>query len=156
MFSWHKLDQINVIITHNIKVNEKKNMFEPRTDRQLNRLASVSFLLVHTVLIDFAYSYLFSSSTKTSTHYLRNNTTFCRLNNCFFCYSYSNLQGTSQTSCDFQYLSEVDSICGHNKECQSAARGVLMILRGSPGPQLGPRECAKNSCLNRAMRDIGV
>ncbi|XP_055921632.1 DNA ligase 1 isoform X1 [Eupeodes corollae] len=68
---------------------------------------------------------------------------------CYLC-------GTSQVACDFQYLAEADSICGHNNECQSAARSVLMILRGSPGPQLGPKECIKNPCLNRAMREIGL
>lgn len=46
-------------------------------------------------------------------------------------------------------------MCGHNKECQSAARSALMILRGSPGPQLGPRECIKNPCLYRVLRNIG-
>lgn len=68
---------------------------------------------------------------------------------CYLC-------GTSPVSCDFQYLAEADSICGHNNDCQSAARSVLMILRGSPGPQLGPKECIKNPCLNRAMREIGL
>jgi len=66
---------------------------------------------------------------------------------CYLC-------GTSQSSCDFQYLNDADSICGHNKECQSAARSALMILRGSPGPLLGPRECAKNPCLHQVLRDI--
>lgn len=65
------------------------------------------------------------------------------------------LQGTSQTSCDLQYLTDADAICGPNSpECESAARSALMILRGAPGPQLGPRECARNSCLYNAIRDI--
>lgn len=68
---------------------------------------------------------------------------------CYLC-------GTSQSSCDFQYLNDADSICGYNKECQSAARSALMILRGSPGPLLGPRECAKNPCLHQVLRDIGL
>lgn len=54
-----------------------------------------------------------------------------------------------------QYLAEADAVCGHNKECQSAARSALMILRGKPGPQLGPRECSKNRCLYQALREIG-
>lgn len=64
------------------------------------------------------------------------------------------IQGTSQTSCDFQYLSETDEICGTNHECQSTAHLMLMILRGSTsGPQqIGPMECAKNPCLLQAMR----
>lgn len=66
-------------------------------------------------------------------------------------------QGTSQIACDYQYLSEADAICGkNNNDCQAAARSVLMILRGTPGPQLGPRECIKNSCLYSAMREIGL
>ncbi|XP_065369585.1 DNA ligase 1 isoform X2 [Calliphora vicina] len=69
---------------------------------------------------------------------------------CYLC-------GTSQIACDYQYLSEADAICGNNNnECQAAARSVLMILRGTPGPQLGPRECIKNSCLYSAMREIGL
>ncbi|KAL9914165.1 uncharacterized protein ACN2A1_001276 isoform 1-T2 [Glossina fuscipes fuscipes] len=69
---------------------------------------------------------------------------------CYLC-------GTSHIACDYQYLEEADDVCGPlNKECQAAARSVLMILRGTPGPQLGPRECAKNSCLYNAMREIGL
>ncbi|XP_046809658.1 trichohyalin isoform X2 [Lucilia cuprina] len=69
---------------------------------------------------------------------------------CYLC-------GTSQIACDYQYLSEADAVCGNNNnECQAAARSVLMILRGTPGPQLGPRECIKNSCLYSAMREIGL
>uniref|UniRef100_A0A1L8DTB7 Putative ubiquitin-protein ligase/hyperplastic discs protein n=1 Tax=Nyssomyia neivai TaxID=330878 RepID=A0A1L8DTB7_9DIPT len=66
---------------------------------------------------------------------------------CYIC-------GASITACDFQYLAEADSICGASTECQSAARSALMILRGSPGPQLGPRECARNPCLSTALREI--
>lgn len=68
---------------------------------------------------------------------------------CYLC-------GASTVTCDFQYLAEADAICGHNNECQSAARSVLMILRGSSRPQLDPKECTKNSCLNRAMIEIGL
>uniref|UniRef100_A0A1A9WP42 Uncharacterized protein n=1 Tax=Glossina brevipalpis TaxID=37001 RepID=A0A1A9WP42_9MUSC len=69
---------------------------------------------------------------------------------CYLC-------STSHLTCDYQYLEEADAVCGPlNKECQATARSVLMILRGSPGPQLGPRECAKNSCLYNAMREIGL
>ncbi|XP_062128446.1 uncharacterized protein LOC133840565 isoform X2 [Drosophila sulfurigaster albostrigata] len=68
---------------------------------------------------------------------------------CYLC-------GTSQVACDYQYLAEADSICGSSNECQAAARSVLMILRGTPGRQLGPRECLKNPCLYRAMREIGL
>uniref|UniRef100_A0A1A9UIY2 THD domain-containing protein n=1 Tax=Glossina austeni TaxID=7395 RepID=A0A1A9UIY2_GLOAU len=69
---------------------------------------------------------------------------------CYLC-------GTSHIACDYQYLEEADDVCGPlSKECQAAARSVLMILRGTPGPQLGPRECAKNSCLYNAMREIGL
>lgn len=68
---------------------------------------------------------------------------------CYLC-------GTSQTACDFQYLSEADSLCGRNNDCQSAARAALMILRGTPGPQLGPKECMRNNCLYRAMKEIGL
>ena len=72
-------------------------------------------------------------------------------------YSIKTKQGTSQIACDYQYLSEADAVCGNNNnECQAAARSVLMILRGTPGPQLGPRECIKNSCLYSAMREIGL
>lgn len=66
-------------------------------------------------------------------------------------------QGTSQIACDYQYLAEADALCGpNNNDCQASARSVLMILRGTPGPQLGPRECVKNSCLYSAMREIGL
>ncbi|XP_055379432.1 trichohyalin [Condylostylus longicornis] len=68
---------------------------------------------------------------------------------CYLC-------GISPVACDLQYLSDADSICGHNSDCQSAARSVLMILRGTPGPQLGPKECLKNPCLYRVMREIGL
>ncbi|XP_073844952.1 uncharacterized protein isoform X1 [Musca autumnalis] len=69
---------------------------------------------------------------------------------CYLC-------GTSQISCDYQYLAEADAVCGpNNNDCQATARSVLMILRGTPGPQLGPRECVKNSCLYSAMREIGL
>ncbi|XP_070068454.1 uncharacterized protein [Drosophila takahashii] len=68
---------------------------------------------------------------------------------CYLC-------GASQVACDYQYLAEADGICGDSNECQSAARSILMILRGSPGRQLGPRECLKNPCLYRAMREIGL
>ncbi|KAH8394808.1 hypothetical protein KR222_006454, partial [Zaprionus bogoriensis] len=68
---------------------------------------------------------------------------------CYLC-------GASQVACDYQYLAEADSICGSSNECQAAARSVLMILRGTPGRQLGPRECLKNPCLYRAMREIGL
>ncbi|XP_059620527.1 zinc finger CCCH domain-containing protein 13 [Phlebotomus argentipes] len=67
---------------------------------------------------------------------------------CYIC-------GTSLTACDFQYLAEADSMCNANTECQSAARSALMILRGNPGPQLGPRECSRNPCLSVYLRDIG-
>ncbi|GAB0094242.1 uncharacterized protein DMENIID0001_095020 [Sergentomyia squamirostris] len=66
---------------------------------------------------------------------------------CYIC-------GTSVTACDFQYLAEADSVCGPSSECQSAARSALMILRGNPGPQLGPRECSRNPCLSAALREI--
>lgn len=65
-------------------------------------------------------------------------------------------QGASQVACDYQYLAEADNICGSSNECQAAARSVLMILRGTPARQLGPRECLKNPCLYRAMREIGL
>ncbi|XP_017049849.1 uncharacterized protein LOC108093958 isoform X2 [Drosophila ficusphila] len=68
---------------------------------------------------------------------------------CYLC-------GASQVACDYQYLAEADGVCGDSHECQSAARSILMILRGSPGRQLGPRECLKNPCLYRAMREIGL
>ncbi|XP_064543611.1 uncharacterized protein LOC135432070 isoform X2 [Drosophila montana] len=68
---------------------------------------------------------------------------------CYLC-------GASQVACDYQYLAEADTICGSSNECQAAARSVLMILRGTPGRQLGPRECLKNPCLYRAMREIGL
>ncbi|KAH8372249.1 hypothetical protein KR093_010772, partial [Drosophila rubida] len=68
---------------------------------------------------------------------------------CYLC-------GTSQVACDYQYLAEADTICGSSNDCQAAARSVLMILRGTPGRQLGPRECLKNPCLYRAMREIGL
>ncbi|XP_013108167.2 cyclin-dependent kinase 11B isoform X1 [Stomoxys calcitrans] len=70
---------------------------------------------------------------------------------CYLC-------GTSQIACDYQYLAEADAVCGtsNNNDCQATARSVLMILRGTPGPQLGPRECVKNSCLFSAMREIGL
>ncbi|XP_017120341.1 uncharacterized protein DDB_G0286299 isoform X2 [Drosophila elegans] len=68
---------------------------------------------------------------------------------CYLC-------GASQVACDYQYLAEADGVCGDSNECQSAARSILMILRGSPGRQLGPRECLKNPCLYRAMREIGL
>ncbi|XP_067633025.1 neurofilament medium polypeptide [Eurosta solidaginis] len=68
---------------------------------------------------------------------------------CYLC-------GTSQVACDYQYLAEADSICGNNNDCQAAARSILMVLRGTPAPQLGPRECLKNSCLHGAMREIGL
>ncbi|XP_034478135.1 uncharacterized protein LOC117784494 [Drosophila innubila] len=68
---------------------------------------------------------------------------------CYLC-------GTSQVACDYQYLAEADSVCGSSNDCQAAARSVLMILRGTPGRQLGPRECLKNPCLYRAMREIGL
>ncbi|XP_055531774.1 uncharacterized protein LOC129722393 [Wyeomyia smithii] len=68
---------------------------------------------------------------------------------CYLC-------GSSQTVCDLQYLTEADSICEGQGNCQSTARSALMILRGFPGPQLGPRECAKNPCLYRAMIEVGV
>lgn len=65
-------------------------------------------------------------------------------------------QGVSPKVCDLQYLSEAENICENQADCQSTARSVLMILRGFPGPQLGPRECAKNPCLYRAMLEVGV
>ncbi|XP_017961270.1 uncharacterized protein LOC108654453 isoform X3 [Drosophila navojoa] len=68
---------------------------------------------------------------------------------CYLC-------GASQVACDYQYLAEADTICGSSNECQASARSVLMILRGTPGRQLGPRECLKNPCLYRAMREIGL
>ncbi|XP_017150438.1 uncharacterized protein LOC108160752 isoform X1 [Drosophila miranda] len=68
---------------------------------------------------------------------------------CYLC-------GASQVACDYQYLAEADSICGSSNDCQSVARSILMILRGTPGRQLGPRECLKNPCLYRAMREIGL
>ncbi|KAM8714365.1 hypothetical protein ACLKA7_014487 [Drosophila subpalustris] len=68
---------------------------------------------------------------------------------CYLC-------GTSQVACDYQYLAEADTICGSSNDCQAAARSVLMILRGTPGRQMGPRECLKNPCLYRAMREIGL
>nr|AAN71561.1 RH30075p [Drosophila melanogaster] len=68
---------------------------------------------------------------------------------CYLC-------GASQVACDYQYLAEADSVCGDSNDCQSAARYILMILRGSHGRQLGPRECLKNPCLYRAMREIGL
>ncbi|XP_017087829.2 uncharacterized protein [Drosophila bipectinata] len=68
---------------------------------------------------------------------------------CYLC-------GASQVACDYQYLAEADGICGGSNDCQSAARSILMILRGAPGRQLGPRECLKNPCLYRAMREIGL
>ncbi|XP_068147040.1 myb-like protein X isoform X4 [Drosophila tropicalis] len=68
---------------------------------------------------------------------------------CYLC-------GASQVACDYQYLAEADSLCGNSNDCQSAARSVLMILRSTPGPQIGPRECLKNPCLYRAMREIGL
>ncbi|XP_043662235.1 histone acetyltransferase KAT6A isoform X1 [Drosophila teissieri] len=68
---------------------------------------------------------------------------------CYLC-------GASQVACDYQYLAEADGVCGDSNECQSAARSILMILRGSHGRQLGPRECLKNPCLYRAMREIGL
>nr|NP_001246233.1 uncharacterized protein Dmel_CG2269, isoform D [Drosophila melanogaster]NP_724880.1 uncharacterized protein Dmel_CG2269, isoform B [Drosophila melanogaster]AAM71057.1 uncharacterized protein Dmel_CG2269, isoform B [Drosophila melanogaster]AFH07988.1 uncharacterized protein Dmel_CG2269, isoform D [Drosophila melanogaster] len=68
---------------------------------------------------------------------------------CYLC-------GASQVACDYQYLAEADSVCGDSNDCQSAARSILMILRGSHGRQLGPRECLKNPCLYRAMREIGL
>uniref|UniRef100_A0AAG5D8Z0 Uncharacterized protein n=1 Tax=Anopheles atroparvus TaxID=41427 RepID=A0AAG5D8Z0_ANOAO len=68
---------------------------------------------------------------------------------CYLC-------GVSPKVCDLQYLSEADNICETQPDCQSTARSVLMILRGFPGPQLGPRECAKNPCLYRAMLEVGV
>ncbi|XP_053962238.1 uncharacterized protein LOC128865875 isoform X1 [Anastrepha ludens] len=68
---------------------------------------------------------------------------------CYLC-------STSQVACDYQYLTEADSICGNNNDCQAAARSILMILRGTLNPQLGPRECMKNSCLHSAMREIGL
>lgn len=68
---------------------------------------------------------------------------------CYLC-------GTSQTDCDFQYLLEADTLCEKQASCQTAARSALTILRGFPGPQLGPRECAKNPCLYRAMVEVGV
>uniref|UniRef100_A0A336LNG4 CSON015037 protein n=1 Tax=Culicoides sonorensis TaxID=179676 RepID=A0A336LNG4_CULSO len=68
---------------------------------------------------------------------------------CYLC-------GTSQSECDFQYLADAETICGHHAGCQSAARSALMILRGFPSPTLGPRECAKNPCLYQALKDIGV
>ncbi|XP_032590914.1 histone-lysine N-methyltransferase, H3 lysine-79 specific isoform X2 [Drosophila grimshawi] len=68
---------------------------------------------------------------------------------CYLC-------GASQVACDYQYLAEADTICGSSNDCQASARSVLMILRGTPGRQLGPRECLKNPCLYRAMREIGL
>uniref|UniRef100_A0A182MP81 Uncharacterized protein n=1 Tax=Anopheles culicifacies TaxID=139723 RepID=A0A182MP81_9DIPT len=68
---------------------------------------------------------------------------------CYLC-------GVSPKVCDLQYLSEADNICENQPDCQTTARSVLMILRGFPGPQLGPRECAKNPCLYRAMVEVGV
>lgn len=65
-------------------------------------------------------------------------------------------QGTHQNVCDFQYLTEADTICEGQSNCLSTARSALMILRGFPGPQLGPRECSKNPCLYRAMVELGV
>lgn len=73
-----------------------------------------------------------------------------------FNFIFSNIQGTSQSECDFQYLADAETICGHHLGCQSAARSALMILRGFPSPTLGPRECAKNPCLYQALKDIGV
>lgn len=68
---------------------------------------------------------------------------------CYLC-------GTTQSVCDFQYLAEADTICEGQSNCLSTARSALMILRGFPGPQLGPRECSKNPCLYRAMLELGV
>uniref|UniRef100_A0A182PEX8 Uncharacterized protein n=1 Tax=Anopheles epiroticus TaxID=199890 RepID=A0A182PEX8_9DIPT len=68
---------------------------------------------------------------------------------CYLC-------GVSPKVCDLQYLSEADNICENQPDCQATARSVLMILRGFPGPQLGPRECSKNPCLYRAMVEVGV
>nr|XP_019553794.2 stress response protein NST1 isoform X1 [Aedes albopictus] len=68
---------------------------------------------------------------------------------CYLC-------GTQQNVCDFQYLTEADTICEGQSSCLSTARSALMILRGFPGPQLGPRECSKNPCLYRAMMELGV
>uniref|UniRef100_A0A182N7I9 Uncharacterized protein n=1 Tax=Anopheles dirus TaxID=7168 RepID=A0A182N7I9_9DIPT len=68
---------------------------------------------------------------------------------CYLC-------GVSPKVCDLQYISEADNICENQPDCQTTARSVLMILRGFPGPQLGPRECAKNPCLYRAMMEVGV
>ncbi|XP_058054755.1 uncharacterized protein LOC131206276 [Anopheles bellator] len=68
---------------------------------------------------------------------------------CYLC-------GVSPKVCDLQYLSEAENICENQADCQTTARSVLMILRGFPGPQLGPRECAKNPCLYRAMLEVGV
>ncbi|XP_052862258.1 uncharacterized protein LOC128268975 [Anopheles cruzii] len=68
---------------------------------------------------------------------------------CYLC-------GVSPKVCDLQYLSEAENLCENQADCQTTARSVLMILRGFPGPQLGPRECAKNPCLYRAMLEVGV
>jgi hypothetical protein len=67
---------------------------------------------------------------------------------CYLC-------GTSQTSCDYQYLRGIDNLCGDDNECQSAARSALLIMRKYPGPNLGPKECSRNPCLIQALRSIG-
>lgn len=60
-------------------------------------------------------------------------------------------------ACDYQFLEDADAVCGaSNRKCQAATRTLLLILRGSPGTQLGPRECVKNPCLYSAMREIGL
>lgn len=64
-------------------------------------------------------------------------------------------QGASQSQCDYQYLNDANAICGHHGGCETAAQSALSILRGFPGPQLGPKECSKNPCLLQAIRAIG-
>lgn len=66
------------------------------------------------------------------------------------------MQGTSESECDYQYAAKAGTVCGNNEECHVAARTALMILRESTGPQMGPRECARNSCLRRALIEIGA
>ena len=65
------------------------------------------------------------------------------------------LKGESQAQCDYEYLTETKSICGHNIACLKAARQAITILRNLPGSHLGPKECSKNACLVDAIRSIG-
>ena len=58
--------------------------------------------------------------------------------------------------CDLQYLTESEAICENNPNCQTVSRSALMMLQGFPAARLGPKECAKNPCLYRAMIEMGV